>query len=53
MVLDLGRWSIKTDHLTRMNYVINLEEKIKMFEFDKLEHGRMNSSSHHTHSSTK
>ena len=29
-----------------MNYVITLEEKIKMFESDELEHQRMNSNSH-------
>ena len=40
MVVDKGKQSIKTKHLTRMNYVITLEEQIKMFEYDELKHQR-------------
>ena len=53
MVVDKGRQTIKTEHLTRMDFVITLEEKIKMFESDELEHQRMNSSSHNPYSNMK
>ena len=37
-----------------MNSIVNFEENIlKMFEYDKLEHQKMNSSSHHSYSNTK